>query len=563
MSPEKQPALAACPEIARPLRISARSNQVALRVEGQNVDGGPTQLTGSPAAHLKHTRAAQAQAGPVHPGNKRVEYAARNPARASVPQGHRYQYGRSLRHGATESDPGPRREPYLRLRSFAGAFRPQPASPISTAGPNARRFEHDSKTPRWLWRLRGGDRAGPRAALTVAAKTELRRRHVVVLGGLVAAGPLSIDTYLPALPALSRSLHSSASQTQLTLTACLVGLALGQLVAGPLSDRFGRRGPLMITLGAYAGASLLCALAPSTYILMALRLLQGLTGAGGVVIARAVVRDLYSGAHAARMFSLLMLVTGLAPILAPVIGGQLLRITSWRGIFVVLCLCGAVLAAAARSLPETLPPDDRGSSRVRAVAQTFKNLARDRGFAGYALACGFGFGSMFGYIAGSPFVLQDIYGASPQLFSLIFALNAAGIVVVSQTNRRLVQRVGPRRLLQTAVCVQALGGLALVGAVAGGLGGLVTVIVPLFFVVASFGAVLPNATALALWDHQRVAGSASALLGAFQFLLGASAAPLVGLAGTSSAVPMATVIALFAAAAVVSIVTLTRGRPAG
>jgi MFS transporter, DHA1 family, multidrug resistance protein len=388
-----------------------------------------------------------------------------------------------------------------------------------------------------------------------------RARVVVILGALSAFGPLSIDMYLPGLPSLGATLDAPAWAVQLTLTACLAGLALGQVVAGPLSDRFGRRTPLLIGVSAYAAASLLCALAPTILALVVLRFAQGVAGAAGIVIARAIVRDMHSGVAAARFFSLLMLVNGLAPILAPVIGGQVLRVTTWRGVFVLLAGIGVVLvAAAAAGLRETLAPADRHPGGIAETIRTFGRLLADRAFLGHALACGLAFGAMFAYISGSPFVLQDIYGASPQVFSLMFATNALGIVGASQANRALLLRFEPRAILRAALVVQASAGVALLAVVLAGAG--VWGIVPLLFVVvASLGLVLPNATALALAGHPRVAGSASGLLGVLQFIVGAAAAPLVGVAGTDTAVPMATVIAVLAVGAVLSATVLAPSEP--
>src|SRR2546425_12356619 len=257
-----------------------------------------------------------------------------------------------------------------------------------------------------------------------------RARIFVLLGGLTAFGPLSIDMYLPALPAIGRDLAASESVIQLTLTACLTGLALGQILAGPLSDRLGRRRPLLIGVAGYVLASLLCATAPAAPLLVGFRLLQGLAGAAGIVIARAIVRDLYAGSAAARYFSRLILVMGLAPILAPVVGAQLLRFTSWHGIFLVLALITALLwLGAASALPETLPVQRRRSGSLGDTVRTFRKLAADTQFISYAVAGGLAVGAMFAYIAGSPFVLQGIFHVSPQTFSLIFGVNALGFVV--------------------------------------------------------------------------------------------------------------------------------------
>jgi len=386
-----------------------------------------------------------------------------------------------------------------------------------------------------------------------------RAQLVFILGALSAFGPLSIDMYLPALPSLSRDFSTGASQVQLTLSACLLGLALGQTIAGPISDALGRRRPLLVGLTAYALASLLCVVAPSVFALVVLRFIQGVAGAAGIVIARAIVRDLYSGVAVARFFSLLMLVNGLAPILAPLFGGLLLRFTSWRGVFIVLAIIGTLLVlAAATGLSETLPPDRRQSGGVRATITTFRQLLTNRFFVGYALSCGLAFGAMFAYISGSPFVLQDIYGLSPQLFSVLFGMNAFGLMLAGQVNGRLVSRVPPVRLLATGLTATAIGGAALLGVVTIGGLGLLGVLPSLFVVVSSLGFVLPNAAALALSGHPRTAGSASALLGVLQFAIGAIAAPLVGVSGTRTALPMSVVMAALGVSALGAFVLLGR-----
>lgn len=383
---------------------------------------------------------------------------------------------------------------------------------------------------------------------------------VLILGALSMFGPLSIDMYLPSLPALSHDLSASASQTQLTLSACLFGLALGQIIAGPISDSLGRRRPLCVGVAAYAAASLLCVIAPSVTVLILLRFIQGMAGAAGIVIARAIVRDLYSGIAVARFFSLLMIVNGLAPILAPIIGGQLLHFTSWRGVFVTLTIIGILLfVAAATGLSESLPPERRQHGGIRATLITFWRLLTDRAFVGYALACGLAFAAMFAYISGSPFVLQDIYGVSPQLFSIMFGVNALGIVIASQVNERLVGRVSPYRLLAIGLTATASGGIALLVVIIGGIG-LPGVLPSLFVVVSSMGIVLPNATTLALANYARTAGSASALLGVLQFLIGAAAAPLVGIGGTNTALPMGIVIAALGVSALAVFLALGRTR---
>ncbi len=380
-----------------------------------------------------------------------------------------------------------------------------------------------------------------------------RVRLIILLGSLSAFGPLSIDMYLPALPQLSADFHVGATAAQLTLTACLAGLALGQLAAGPLSDRFGRRRPLLIGLALFAVSSLLCAVAPSAAALIGLRFVQGVGGAAGLAIARAIARDLYDGDALAGFFSALMLVNGLAPILAPVVGAQLLRVTSWRGIFVALAAIGAVLAVAtALDLRETLPPELRREGGFDSVRATVAELLRDRMFVRYLVVLGFSFGAMFAYIAGSSFVVETIHHGSAQLFSAIFALNGIGIVAASQLNRLLLRRTSARRLLAAGVIALASGGFALLAVVAAGIG-LAGIVPALFVLVSSIGIINPNATALALADHPLVAGSASGLIGVFTFAVGAVAAPLVGVGGTDSAYAMAIVIAALGGASLVAL----------
>jgi DHA1 family bicyclomycin/chloramphenicol resistance-like MFS transporter len=384
---------------------------------------------------------------------------------------------------------------------------------------------------------------------------------VLVLGGLTALGPFTIDTYLSAFPRIARDLQASDASVQLTLTAALTGLALGQLIVGPLSDRWGRRRPLLVGGIVYTVASLGCAVAPSAGVLTAVRLVQGLAGAAGVVIARAVVRDLYDGVAAVQFFSRLMLVSGLAPVLAPVLGSLMLQVASWRQVFLALAGLGALLLLAVLVLyRETLPAERRTTGGLAETGRILRVLARDRVLVGYALAAGLAFAAMFAYIAGSPFVVQDVYGASTGTFAAMFATNAAGIMILGQINVRLVRRYPPRRILTAALVVQALAALVLLVVVVldppgGGGPNLAAVLPPLFVVVASLGCVLPNSTALALARHPRTAGSASALLGTLQFLFGALAAPLTGGGGAR---PLGVVVAVSASSALVALLVLTR-----
>ncbi|MFJ9705688.1 multidrug effflux MFS transporter [Streptomyces sp. NPDC101234] len=381
------------------------------------------------------------------------------------------------------------------------------------------------------------------AAVPSARRTGLLL--VLILGGLTATPPLAMDMYLPSLPEVTRSLHAPAATVQLTLTACLAGMALGQLVVGPMSDRWGRRRPLLAGLAVYIVATALCALAPDVGTLVAFRLVQGLAGAAGIVIARAVVRDLYDGDAMARFFSTLMLVSGAAPIIAPLIGGQILRVTEWRGVFVVLTVVGAVLAVLVWArLPETLPPADRHAGGAAGAVHAMRTLLADLPFTGYMLSGGFAFAALFAYISASPYVIQLIYGASPQTFSLLFGLNSVGLVIAGQVNGKvLVGRVGLDKVLGVGLVVTVLASTALLLMTTGALGpvGLAPVAAALFVLMSAMGFTLPNAQSLALLRTRHAAGSASALLGTSSFLVGAVASPLVGIAGERTAVPMAIV----------------------
>jgi MFS transporter, DHA1 family, multidrug resistance protein len=315
---------------------------------------------------------------------------------------------------------------------------------------------------------------------------------------------------------------------------------------------------LLAGLAAYMATSLLCAMAPTIWLLLVFRLVQGIAGAAGIVIARAIVRDLHEGVAAARYFALLMLVGGLAPILAPLIGGELLHVTDWRGIFVVLAGIGAALLLAAWAmLGETLPVAMRHGGGLAATVRVFGGLLRDKPYMGYTLSAGLTFAAMATYISGSPFVLQDIHGVSPQLFSVAFATNAVGIMIASQTSRALVGRYGPRALLGAGVRIAVVGGVGVLVSVLAGLG-LAGLLPSLFVMVSSVGVVLPNAAALALADHPRTAGSASALLGLIQFAAGALAAPLAGVGGSHTALPMAIVMAVLPLAGLACLTLLTR-----
>jgi len=393
-----------------------------------------------------------------------------------------------------------------------------------------------------MTQLRTGEASVSSGGPRVAPQPLTRRRHaqlIIVLGSLIALGPLTIDMYLPAFPQLADDLNASTSAVQLTLTGMLGGLAVGQLVIGPLSDAFGRRRPLLLGLTAHLFASLVCAIAPSIAVLSVVRVVQGFSGAAISVVALATVRDLFSGSDMARTMSRLMLVIGLAPILAPSLGGLILQVTDWRGIFVVLGAAALVLVGVAfLGLEESLPPERRRSPRVGATLRTYRSLLADRTFVALVLIAGLMFSSLFVYVAGASFVLQNGYGLDERSFGLVFGANSLALTLLSQLNPTLIRRFGPVNVLTLAIGLSIVAAAAVVLAGATGLGGLVGILVPLMLVLGAAGLAMPNTPALALTRHGEAAGTASAMLGFSQFGIGAAVAPLVGLFGGTSAVPM-------------------------
>jgi DHA1 family bicyclomycin/chloramphenicol resistance-like MFS transporter len=395
---------------------------------------------------------------------------------------------------------------------------------------------------------------------------EGRRRRVallLILGGLSAFGPLATDLYLPALPALSSDLGSSASSGQVTLTGCLLGIGIGQLVVGPVSDARGRRLPLLIGLALFVAASVACALAPSIEVLIGLRFVQGCAGGAGIVIAMSIVRDMHGLVGSARVFALLLLTTGVVPMLAPSVGALLLKVMSWRGLFLLLALIGTVLlVASAYLVPETLTAARRRRGGLPDSLRVMGRLFRDPSFLPPALAVSFAFAGGFAYISASPFVLENVYGLSPQLYGGVFALNSAVFVGVAQVGGRLASRVGPGRLLFVGLWITCLGGICALIAVAAPLG-LAALLVGLAAVMAGNGLAVPNGTALALAEQHESAGSASALIGLGRFGFAAAVAPLVGVAGAHSALPMGISIAGLSVLALMILLVFGSGTAAG
>ncbi len=379
----------------------------------------------------------------------------------------------------------------------------------------------------------------------------------VVLGGVTAAAPVSTDIYLPGLPQMAHDLGTSQSAAQLTLTTFLIGMALGQVVAGPLSDVHGRRRPLIAGVGAYAVASVACALSPNLFVLVLMRLVQGATAAAGMAIGRAVVRDLGSGAEMSRYLSRLMLIVGIGPILAPIIGGQILRFTSWRGLFIALAVLGvALMILTACVLPETFPSERRQPARFGALTSTFGKLLVDRSFVGYVLVSSFGCAATTVYIAGSAFVFEDVYGVSPRLYGFLYGVSAFAMVVGAQANAHLLRRESPRRLLGWGTAMMVLAGALMLVVATWPSVGFGALLVPAALLMCSWSFMFTNVFGLALTNYPNIAGSASALLGVSMFAAGGLFAPLAGVGGNDTALPMALVIAGCAVGAAFALITL-------
>ena len=388
-----------------------------------------------------------------------------------------------------------------------------------------------------------------------------------LLGGFTAFGPLSMDLYLPAFPQLADDLGTTQAAVQLTLTADVIGLVVGQLLLGPMSDAWGRRRLLIGSTLVCAVASLLCALAPTVGMLVIWRFLQGASGGGGIVLARAIAADVASGVAAARLFSLFMTISSVAPIVAPVLGGLMLVWTgTWQPMFYLLAVISGALALISWFvIPETLSAERRHRGGLRQTVAAFSGLARDRVFAGYALTVTFAYASLFGYISASSFVLQELYGLSATQFSLVFAANAAGMILLGLLNARLVRTVEVRKLLTIGLVGSSAAAVLLLIAVlatagtasAGGTAmGVLLVLLPLFVVVATRGFVSANATVLGV-QRAPAAGAASAVLGACMFGGGILVSPLLAIGG-GGAVSMAVVVAGGAVAALITTMTMTR-----
>ncbi len=375
-------------------------------------------------------------------------------------------------------------------------------------------------------------------------------RTILILGALSAFGPLAIDFYLPGFPAMAVAFGTDEKHIQTTLAAYFLGLSIGQLAYGPVADRFGRRIPLLAGVGLFTVASLACAFAPSLDALIVARFVQALGGCAGMVLARAIVSDKCDAVGSAKVFSQLMLVMGLAPILAPMAGGVMVNLYGWQSIFIALTVFSAVCAlTVAWGLPESLPENQPRPPLSGALKQ-YARLLKDGVFLGYALTGGIAMAGMFAYIAGSPFVFIKLYGVPAEHYGWLFGMNAGGFIVVAQVNARLLAKRAPGSLLTRTIWVYLLAGLAVLGISALHTEALWPLLVPLFVCISSLGCIIPNASACAMNGQGAHAGSASALLGCVQFSVAAAAAGLVSALHDGSALPMALVITLCGAAAV-------------
>lgn len=355
---------------------------------------------------------------------------------------------------------------------------------------------------------------------------------VVLVGMLTLLPAVTTDMYLPSLPEVASDLHADEAGAQLTITGMLIGGALGQLVVGPFSDRVGRRRPVLIGVGLHALLSLLCVVAATIEQLVALRIAQGAASAGATVVAMAVIRDRYAGSEAARLMSRLMLVIAVAPLLAPTVGGVIADAWGWRAVFVALALFAVVMwLVVARFLPETLPVERRSTHGLGTSLRGYVGLLRDGRFVALAVIPGLGMAVIMSYVAGSPFVLQQGYGLSPQQFALVFAIGGTSLVVGSQTNAALVRRVGPLRLLRVGLPAAVVATAGLVVVAVGRVGGIVAFVAAVWLAFTLLGFVMSNASALALTRHGERAGTAAAVIGFLQAGLAGVVSPLVGLVG--------------------------------
>lgn len=389
-------------------------------------------------------------------------------------------------------------------------------------------------------------------------------RIAVILGLISAVGPFAIDMYLPALPSIGQDLGTTTTAVQMSLVVVFLSFAIGPLIVGPLADMYGRKSVMYWGLAVFGAASIGAALAPNVEWLIFFRLLQGLGSSTGMVVPRAVVRDLHTGPEAARLMSLLMLVFSVSPILAPLVGSFIIEAFGWRAVFWAVTIAAAIAGVLmAFGLEETRPAHQRGGSSFGAAWAGYKHLAVDRSFVGLSLIGGFGIASFFVYLANSSFVIIDHYGFSPSAYSLFFSVNAVSFFAVSQMSGRLTERYGLSRVVRIAVAgytAAILGGYAVM---ASGIVSLPLMTVTLFVGYGFLGLVIPTTSVLAMEEHGEIAGTASALMGTLHMVTGVVAMTISGIFATGEPLPMMTGIAVCAALAfILTLMTLRReGRP--
>jgi len=376
----------------------------------------------------------------------------------------------------------------------------------------------------------------------VIKSTKYSLVFAILLAVFSAIGPFTIDMYLASFPDMMNYFETKASMVQASLTSCILGVAFGQIIMGALSDVHGRRKPLLISMIVYALSSFACAFAPNITVFIILRFIQGFSGSAGIVISRAIVRDLYSGIELTKFFSLLTVIGNLAPLIAPLAGSAVISFTSWIGIFIFLGLFGILLSTITIwKIKESLPIERRVSSNFKSLIRNFKELLKDRRFMGYALVQGILFSGVFAYISGASFIYQNIYDVSPQVFSMLFALNGISLILGAQVVKILAGRIKEDSILLIGLALAFISGtIVLVGVFLHG--PLIMLVIPLFFLNAAVGITGPTSFTLAMESQGHIAGSAAALLGVMPTLLGAVTSPLVGIAGEYSAVPFGVII---------------------
>ncbi|MFE1644231.1 multidrug effflux MFS transporter [Microbacterium sp. P01] len=380
--------------------------------------------------------------------------------------------------------------------------------------------------------------------------------YIIVLGALTALGPFTVDLYLPAFPALEADFQTTAAAIQLTLTGTMLGFALGQLIVGPLSDKVGRRIPLLAVTAVHVVASMLAAIAPTLLLLGVSRVLMGMGAAAGGVVAMAIVRDLFGGRRLVTMLSRLALVSGVAPVAAPLIGSALLLVMPWRGIFVVLALYGAVMLVCALLLiPETLPPARRSGPGGVSVLQRYKSVLSDRVFIGVLIIGGMSFSGLFSYLSSSPFLFQVTYAFNPQQYGLLFAVNSVGVVLGVQIASRLAARFGPQWVMAFSTATLVLASVAILVADQWGLG-LWGLMIPLFVFMTACGFTMPCVQVLALDRHGKAAGTAASLVGATNFGVAAVISPLVGWLARDAGITASTMASVMIGCGLVAVVAL-------